>query len=98
MKVLVLGGTGFISRRLVDLLLKDGADVTMATSGRTPNPFGDAVEEVKVDRFDRLSIFEKLNSPQFLFPSSYDFSIPGASILSLEGSYALSDKVPESPL
>ena len=71
MKVLVLGGTGFISRRLVDLLLKDGADVTMATSGRTPNPFGDAVEEVKVDRFDRLSLFEKLNSPPF-FDVIYD--------------------------
>jgi len=71
MKVLVFGGSGFISRRLVDLLIRDGADVTMATSGRTPNPFGDAVEEVKVDRFDRMSLYENLNSPPF-FDVIYD--------------------------
>ncbi|EQD72099.1 NAD-dependent epimerase/dehydratase, partial [mine drainage metagenome] len=60
-----MGGTGFISRRLVDLLIKDGADVTIATSGRTANPYGDAVEEVKVNRFDRISLDENLNSPPF---------------------------------
>jgi nucleoside-diphosphate-sugar epimerase len=71
MKVLVFGGTGFISRRLVDLLIRDGADVTMATSGRTPNPFGDDVEEVIVDRFDKMNLYEKLNSPPF-FDIIYD--------------------------
>lgn len=71
MKVLVFGGTGFISRRLVDLLINDGADITMATSGRTPNPFGNDVEEVKVDRFDRMSLYKNLNSPPF-FDVIYD--------------------------
>ncbi len=71
MKVLVMGGTGFISRRLVDLLIKDGADVTIATSGRTANPYGEAVEEIKVNRFDRISLDENLNSPPF-FDIIYD--------------------------
>ncbi|MCL4452340.1 MAG: NAD-dependent epimerase/dehydratase family protein [Candidatus Thermoplasmatota archaeon] len=71
MKVLVLGGTGFISRRLVDLLINDGADITMATSGKTPNPFGSDVDVVKVDRFDRMSLYKNLNSPPF-FDVIYD--------------------------
>lgn len=65
MKALVLGGTGFIGRRLVENLLRDDSDVTLATSGRSPNPFGDAVSTVTVDRFDLTSIEEKLSSPPY---------------------------------
>lgn len=65
MKVLVLGGTGFIGRRLVDYLLKNDCDVTIATSGRSPNPFGDAVSTVIFDRHDITSFEEKLSSPPY---------------------------------
>ncbi len=65
MKVLVLGGTGFIARRLVDNLLEKKCDITIATSGKNVNPFGDLVTPVILDRFDRLSMEDKLASPPF---------------------------------
>lgn len=65
MKALVLGGTGFIGRRLVDNLLKENCDVTIATSGNSPNPFADAVTSIEFDRFDIASIADKLSSPPY---------------------------------
>lgn len=52
MKVLVLGGTRLFGVHLVRELLAAGHDVTIATRGRTPDPFGAAVERVRVDRTD----------------------------------------------
>lgn len=65
MKVLVLGGTGFIGRRLVDSLLKENCDVTIATSGKSGNPFGEAVSLITFDRFDISSMADKLASPPY---------------------------------
>ena len=56
MKVLVLGGTGFIGRRLVNNLISSGKDVTLATSGISPNPFGDRVFMLVADRFSKESM------------------------------------------
>lgn len=61
----MLGGTGFIGRRLVDYLLREECDVTVATSGSTPSPFGDAVTMVKFDRFDLSSFENRLSSPPY---------------------------------
>ena len=55
-KVLVLGGTRFFGKRLVQKLINNGDDVTVATRGETEDPFGNKVERVKVDRFDRKSM------------------------------------------
>lgn len=52
MKVLVLGGTRFFGVRLVEALLAGGHAVTIATRGRTPDPFGPAVERLRLDRTD----------------------------------------------
>ena len=71
MKALVMGGTGFIGRRLVDYLIKDNWDVTIATSGKSHNPFGDAVNTVTFDRFDPVSMEEKLSSPPY-FDAIFD--------------------------
>ncbi len=49
---LVIGGTGFIGRRLVRGLLKEGCEVTVASSGKSPNPFGDMVKSYRINRFD----------------------------------------------
>jgi len=65
MKALVIGGTGFIGRRLVDYLLRDNFDVAVATSGKTENPFGEDVETIVFDRFNRASMEAKLYSPPF---------------------------------
>lgn len=51
-KVLVLGGTRFFGVQLVDTLLKQGFDVTIASRGNVEDPFGDKVSRVKVDRLD----------------------------------------------
>jgi nucleoside-diphosphate-sugar epimerase len=71
MKALVFGGTGFIGRRLVENLLRENWDVTIATSGRSPNPFGDSVSAVVVDRYDETSMEEQLSSPPY-FDTVFD--------------------------
>lgn len=56
MKVLVLGGTRFFGRRLVELLIEKGADVTIGTRGRTADPFGIQVNRLELDRFNLDSL------------------------------------------
>ncbi len=50
---LIMGGTQFFGKRLVQLLLDEGVDVTIATRGRTPDPFGDSVKRLVIDREQR---------------------------------------------
>ncbi|WP_127578999.1 NAD-dependent epimerase/dehydratase family protein [Paenibacillus koleovorans] len=64
-KVLVLGGTQFFGKRLVAKLVEDGADVTIATRGRTQDPFGDAVRRVQLDRQDRSSVGSALKTGEW---------------------------------
>ncbi|CAH8710626.1 NAD-dependent epimerase/dehydratase family protein [Paenibacillus thiaminolyticus] len=56
MKILVLGGTRFFGKKLVHKLLDSGAEVTIATRGVTPDPFGERVIRVQSDRKDRDSL------------------------------------------
>lgn len=51
-KILVLGGTRFFGRKLVERLIEQQHEVTIVTRGVSENPFGDAVEHLKVDRKD----------------------------------------------
>src|SRR5215831_20791254 len=57
MDVLVIGGNRFLGRGLVWQLLCGGHRVTLVNRGRLPDPFGDRVERIHVDRstdaFDR---------------------------------------------
>ncbi|WP_340022536.1 NAD-dependent epimerase/dehydratase family protein [Paenibacillus sp. FSL K6-1096] len=58
-KVLVLGGTRFFGKRLVELLLhSQDNEVTLLTRGRTADPFGDRVTRLTADRTDE-SAFEQ---------------------------------------
>lgn len=50
MNALVLGGTRFIGRRLVEALLEAGRRVTLFNRGTTPDPFGGAVTRIRGDR------------------------------------------------
>lgn len=55
-KVLVLGGTRFFGKRLVELLLHDQAnEVTLLTRGRTADAFGDRVARLTADRTDEAA-------------------------------------------
>ncbi|WDH96459.1 NAD-dependent epimerase/dehydratase family protein [Paenibacillus urinalis] len=50
-KVLILGGTRFFGKRLVQYLLQEGkSEITVATRGNTPLPFGEEVRHLIVDR------------------------------------------------
>lgn len=50
MKVLVIGGNRFVGRALAFRLLARGDDVTLLNRGTLPDPFGDRVERLVVDR------------------------------------------------
>lgn len=71
MKALVIGGTGFIGKRLVKYLLDAGNEVTIGSSGRTANPFGDRVSHVTLNRFDPENLREKASKLPY-FDVLYD--------------------------
>ena len=51
-KILILGGTRFFGKKLVERLLQDSTnEVTTLTRGVTSDPFGDRVERIHADRF-----------------------------------------------
>lgn len=52
-RVLILGGTRFFGKSLVDQLIKRGDEVTIATRGESGKPFGERVHHLSVDRFQR---------------------------------------------
>ncbi|HDR7241130.1 TPA: NAD-dependent epimerase/dehydratase family protein [Bacillus mobilis] len=64
-KVLVLGGTRFFGKHLVEALLQDGHDVTIATRGITEDPFGSTVKRLIVDREDEKQLAERLEDKSY---------------------------------
>lgn len=48
--ILVIGGTRYFGKLLVQRLLRQGHQVTIATRGYAPDPFGDRIARVRVDR------------------------------------------------
>jgi nucleoside-diphosphate-sugar epimerase len=49
-KVLVLGGTQYFGKKLVEKLIENGDQVTVATRGTKSDPFGNKVERLIMDR------------------------------------------------
>lgn len=60
MKILVLGGTSFFGKNLVEELLKKSHDVTIGTRGITKDSFGDSVKRIKLDRGNEESMREAI--------------------------------------
>ena len=56
MKALVLGGSVFVGRRLVELLVAGGHDVTVLNRGRTATDLPDSVQRLTADRTDPASM------------------------------------------
>jgi len=50
MKILVIGGTRFFGIHMVNELLADGHDVTIATRGKAYDKYGDRVRRIIVER------------------------------------------------
>lgn len=48
-KILVIGGTRFFGKKVVERLIKHGHEVTIATRGNTEHDFGDRVHHVLLD-------------------------------------------------
>ncbi|MBM7663149.1 nucleoside-diphosphate-sugar epimerase [Bacillus mesophilus] len=57
---LVLGGTMFFGKRLVQLLIDRGVEVTIATRGKTEDSFGDVVKRISLDRTIKETIQQGL--------------------------------------
>ncbi|MCM3340701.1 NAD-dependent epimerase/dehydratase family protein [Paenibacillus sp. MER TA 81-3] len=64
-KVLVLGGTRFVGKLLVEKLLLKDYDVTIANRGITVDSFGDTVKRIIVDRCDTNSMQEALGNKEW---------------------------------
>jgi nucleoside-diphosphate-sugar epimerase len=54
--ILVIGGTRFIGRLLVQRLLHAGHRVTIATRGYVPDPFGSRIQRIRADRRNELAM------------------------------------------
>lgn len=65
MKILVLGGTRFFGRLLIEKLLEQGHRVTIATRGKTLDPFGERVNRSVVDRFSEVSMSQAFRETQW---------------------------------
>ncbi len=65
MNALVMGGTKFFGRDLVRCLLEERCRVTLATRGRTVDPFGADVERVVFDRTDCAIMADAFSSRRF---------------------------------
>ncbi|MCX6520834.1 MAG: NAD-dependent epimerase/dehydratase family protein [Actinobacteria bacterium] len=60
MRALVLGGSAFIGRQLVDTLLHRGHTVTVLNRGLTPHDLPDDVERLVANRLDHSSMVDAL--------------------------------------
>jgi 2'-hydroxyisoflavone reductase len=75
MKVLVIGGTLFIGRLLVEELVKGGHDVTVLHR-KPKHEFGKRVDNIMADRNDPEAMKEALSTRRFdvVFDNAYDWS------------------------
>jgi len=73
-RVLVIGGTAFIGRAMVNQLLARGDDVTIMHRGHG-TPFGDRVREIRCDRNDVAAVRSTLDGESFqeVYDNVYDW-------------------------
>lgn len=65
MKVLVLGGTRYFGVHMVQALIQNGHDVTIATRGRAKDAFGDSVNRITVERTSKASMAKVFGRKEF---------------------------------
>ncbi len=63
--ILVMGGTRFFGKLLVQRLLRAGHRVTIATRGYAPDPFGDRIVRVRVDRRNEQAMRNAFRDARF---------------------------------
>lgn len=65
MKILVLGGTRFFGIHMVNELLNNGHDVTIATRGYASDQYGDRVKRIILERTDEESVKRALSGTHY---------------------------------
>ncbi|MDF2589469.1 MAG: reductase [Anaerocolumna sp.] len=83
MNILVLGGTRFAGVHLVNALLDNGHQVTIATRGITQDNFGNKVKRIKLDRTSKESLTKELSN------STYDVICDSLAYCSNDVKYLL---------
>ncbi len=91
-RILVIGGTLFIGRALVDLLLERGDDVVIMHRGKG-TPFGDRVGELRADRTDLDAFRKAVRGQRFdvVFDNVYDWQRGTSGDQVRDAALALSD-------
>ena len=64
-EILVLGGTRFFGKKLVERLLEEGHNVTILTRGQSSNPFGERVEQLIANRRDVAALAKAVEGRTF---------------------------------
>jgi len=61
-RVLILGGTRFFGKKLVQYLIKNDDDVSIATRGKTNDDFGDSIRRFIIDRKSETDLMSLVNN------------------------------------
>ncbi|MCQ6557719.1 NAD-dependent epimerase/dehydratase family protein [Paenibacillus mendelii] len=64
-KVLILGGTRFFGKKLVERLIRQQADITMITRGNTPDSFGNSVKRLQADRTELAALARAIGDDSY---------------------------------
>lgn len=62
MKVLIIGGTNFFGKRLVQKLIQESHDVSILTRGNKALDFKGQFEHIKLDRLDKTAMGSKFEN------------------------------------
>ncbi|MBN4046565.1 NAD-dependent epimerase/dehydratase family protein [bacterium AH-315-P15] len=71
LRILILGGTNFLGRHLVERALARGAEVTLFNRGKTNPGLYEGVTEIHGDRTEGLKALEGLSFDSVIDPSGY---------------------------
>jgi 2'-hydroxyisoflavone reductase len=89
MKLLVLGGTRFVGRAVVDSALARGHEVTLFNRGRTNPELFPEVERLRGDRVDDLAALRGRSFEAVVDPSGFTPKAVRASVAALPGAHYL---------
>ena len=65
MKILVIGGTRFFGIHMVNELLAQGHDITIATRGKAADTYGNRVQRIILDRTNETSMKHALSGKRY---------------------------------
>jgi nucleoside-diphosphate-sugar epimerase len=65
MKILIIGGSRFLGYHIARKLLGDGHEVVLFNRGLSSHDLGQSVKQIRGDRYDYQTFFEKLHGEKF---------------------------------